>query len=41
MNREDFPILNSNIIYLDNAATTLKPNKVIDAINDYYKNYLS
>ena len=39
MNREDFPILNSNIIYLDNGATTLKPNKVIDAINDYYKNY--
>ena len=39
MNREDFPIINDNLIYLDNAATTLKPNKVIDAINDYYKNY--
>ena len=39
MNREDFPIINDNLIYLDNAATTLKSNKVIDAINDYYKNY--
>ena len=39
MNREDFPIINDNLIYLDNGATTLKPNKVIDAINDYYKNY--
>ncbi len=39
MNREDFPIINNNLIYFDNAATTLKPNKVIDAINDYYRNY--
>ena len=39
MNREDFPIINDNLIYFDNAATTLKPNVVIDAINDYYKNY--
>ena len=39
MNREDFPIINDNLIYFDNAATTLKPNKVIDSITDYYKNY--
>lgn len=26
------------IIYLDNAATTFKPDQVIDAVNDYYKN---
>ncbi len=39
MNREDFPIINDNLIYFDNAATTLKPNVVIDAIDDYYKNY--
>ena len=26
-------------MYLDNASTTQKPNQVIDAINDYYKNY--
>ena len=39
MFREDFPMLKNNIIYFDNAATTLKPNKVIDSINDYYNNY--
>ena len=39
MNREDFPILKNGFIYLDNGATTLKPNCVIDKINDYYSNY--
>lgn len=39
MNREDFPILQSDLIYFDNGATTLKPSCVIDAIVDYYKNY--
>lgn len=39
MNRNDFPILKNNIIYLDNGATTLKPNCVINAITDYYTNY--
>ena len=39
MNREDFPMLNQDIIYLDNGATTLKPKSVIDAMNDYYSNY--
>ena len=38
MNREDFNMLNGNLIYLDNAATTLKPKSVIDGINDYYNN---
>ena len=42
--RADFPILNRKIhgkplIYLDNAATSQKPNQVIDSIVDYYKNY--
>ena len=43
--RKDFPILerrvrdNKPLVYLDNASTTQKPNQVIDAINDYYKNY--
>lgn len=39
MNREDFPMLKQDIIYLDNGATTLKPQSVIDAITDYYTNY--
>lgn len=37
MNKEDFPILNQDIVYLDNAATTQKPYQVIDAISSYYK----
>lgn len=39
MNREDFPMLNNDIIYFDNGATTLKPKCVIDKIVDYYSNY--
>ncbi len=39
--RKQFPILNTkingnNIIYLDNAATTQKPQFILDAISDYY-----
>ncbi len=41
MNREDFEILNSGIVYFDNAATTMKPKCVIDAMNDYYTKYTS
>ena len=42
MNKEDFPILKQNmngypIAYLDNGATTQKPESVIKAITDYYK----
>ena len=37
--RYDFPMLRNDIIYLDNGATTFKPDVVIDAIIDYYKNY--
>ena len=36
MNREDFPLLKKNIVYLDNGATTLKPKVVIDKMNKYY-----
>lgn len=39
MNREDFPMLQKNYIYFDNAATTFKPKCVIDSIMDYYTNY--
>lgn len=41
MNREDFPILNNEYIYFDNAATTLKPKCVIDEMNKYYFEYTS
>ena len=36
-----FSMKNKNIIYFDNAATTYKPDEVIDAMDDYYKNYSS
>lgn len=39
MNREDFPMLNQDLIYLDNGATTLKPKCVIDSVVSYYSNY--
>jgi cysteine desulfurase/selenocysteine lyase len=40
--RRDFPILEQEVngrplVYLDNAATTQKPNSVIDAIGNYYR----
>ncbi len=40
--RKDFPMLNGrkmqghDLVYLDNAATTLKPQCVIDAVTHYY-----
>ena len=42
--REDFPILKRKVnghplVYLDNAATSQKPQQVIDCIVDYYSNY--
>ncbi len=42
MNRQDFPILDQKVngyplVYFDNAATTQKPQAVIDALTDYYK----
>ena len=39
MHREDIPMLNNDLIYFDNGATTLKPKSVIDSIVDYYSNY--
>jgi len=44
--REDFPILKTTVngkplVYLDNAATTQKPQSVIDAITEYYTGYNS
>lgn len=37
--KKDFPMMNKDIIYFDNGATTLKPNTVIDEISNYYRNY--
>ena len=41
MNREDFPMLESGVIYFDNGATTLKPKSVIVAMNKYYLEHTS
>ena len=41
MNREDFPMLQKDIIYFDNGATTLKPKCVIDRMNQYYLEHTS
>src|SRR5262245_1424219 len=40
--REDFPILTRQVngkrlVYLDNAATSQKPNQVIDALSHFYR----
>ncbi len=38
--KKDFPLLmNRDITYLDSGATTQKPIQVINAIDEYYKNY--
>jgi len=39
MYREDFEMLNQEIVYFDNGATTLKPRCVSNAINLYYNRY--
>ncbi len=39
MYREEFPILKTGVIYFDSAATALKPQSMVDAVNDYYLNY--
>ena len=44
MRREDFPILNElvhgrTLVYLDNAATTQKPQAVLDAITEAYTHW--
>lgn len=46
MNREDFPILKQlvhkhQLVYLDNAATTQKPQQVLDALNEAYTTWNS
>ena len=41
MNREDFPMLQSDVVYFDNGATTLKPKRVVEAMNRYYLEHTS
>lgn len=42
MRKSDFPyFLNNKTVYLDNAATTQKPNLVIDSVVDFYSSYCS
>lgn len=36
--RDDFPILKQKLIYLDSAATSQKPQAVIDAMVNFYEN---
>ena len=35
--RADFPLLDEDVVYLDNAATTQKPRQVLQAVGDYYR----
>lgn len=38
--KNDFPLLkNNDIAYLDSGATSQKPSSVIEAVNNFYKNY--
>lgn len=39
--RKDFPALDKGMIYLDNACMSLKPLRVIEAMNEYYNEYPS
>ncbi len=44
--RSQFPLLSEKVhdkqvVFLDNASTTPKPQSVIDAVNDYYTHYCS
>src|SRR5580658_6558483 len=44
--REDFPLLKQTVhgkplVYLDNANTTQKPQRVLDALTEYYTTYNS
>lgn len=38
-NKNDFPMLDSNLVYFDNAATSFKPKRVIDKMCEYYNSY--
>lgn len=38
--RKDFPVLeDETLVYLDTAASSLRPNQVLDVMDEYYKKY--
>jgi len=37
--RKDFPILEKDVIYFDNACMSLRPRQVISSMNEYYAEY--
>ncbi len=39
MNRKDFPPLKDELVYLDSACMSLRPEKVIEAVEKYYREY--
>ena len=41
MHREDFTMLDNDIVYFDNGATTLKPKCVVRSMVDYYTKHTS
>ena len=41
MNRDDFNVLGTGVIYFVNGATTLKPRILSEGVSDYYNNYSS
>ena len=38
--KNEFPII-KDVTYLDSAATTQKPNRVINKVSEYYQKYNS
>ncbi len=41
MNKEDFPMLEGDLVFFDNGATTLKPTQVVEDMDKYYSEFTS
>ncbi|MFB6291892.1 MAG: aminotransferase class V-fold PLP-dependent enzyme [Candidatus Nanohaloarchaea archaeon] len=39
MRREDFPPLRNGLVYLDSACMALRPEAVVEKVNEYYRDY--
>ena len=37
--RQDFPVLQTGIVYLDNASSTLTPEPVLQKMLEFYREY--